>query len=132
MVTSQTIHFDCVYLPNVCRYPAIKRIRWLFETLRLIEVSQYSVVSRADSGGKKKTSKQDCVPHGCHALSWAHTFTSMGSMYWPEGIESRYFFRSMDRNSKMRYSLDSCISTSRSLFGNKTHGKHKHRLFIYS
>lgn len=30
------------------------------------------------------------------------TLTSIGSMYWPEGMESRYFFRSMDRNSKMR------------------------------
>uniref|UniRef100_A0A3B4D4S7 Transmembrane protein 26a n=1 Tax=Pygocentrus nattereri TaxID=42514 RepID=A0A3B4D4S7_PYGNA len=31
------------------------------------------------------------------------------------GMESRYFFRSIDRNSNTRYSFDSCISTSSSL-----------------
>lgn len=40
------------------------------------------------------------------------TLTSEESMNWPGGIESRYFLRSMDRNSKMRYSLESCMSTS--------------------
>lgn len=41
-----------------------------------------------------------------------HTLTNIGSMNSPDGMESRYFFRSIDRNSKTRYNLDSCISTS--------------------
>ena len=40
------------------------------------------------------------------------TLTSEESMNWPGGIESKYFLRSMERNSKMRYNLESCISTS--------------------
>lgn len=52
-------------------------------------------------------------PPSCVQL-W-HTLTSMGSMYCPEGMESKYFFRSMERNSNTKYSLDSCINTSSSL-----------------
>lgn len=36
-------------------------------------------------------------------------------MYWPEGMESKYFFRSIDKNSNTKYSLDSCINTSNNL-----------------
>lgn len=41
-------------------------------------------------------------------------------MNWPGGIESKYFLRSMDRNSKMRYNLESCMSTSWRLRENRT------------
>lgn len=40
------------------------------------------------------------------------TLTRLLSIYWPLGMESIYFFRSIDRNSKTRYNLFSCIRTS--------------------
>ena len=43
------------------------------------------------------------------------TLTSIVSMYWPDGIVSMYFFKSMDRNSNTRYNLFSCINTSSKL-----------------
>lgn len=56
-----------------------------------------------------------------NAATECNTLMSIRSICWPAGMLSRYFLRSMLRNSNTRYSLFSCIRTSSKLKQKRFH-----------